>query len=90
MSAQLAGILDAIAAGPNLGGLCAWQWDLFDDTDNPAAIEQAVELCRQCPVLARCAEWSADYSPHDLSGVVAGQVRPWSPRSCKPKAQATR
>jgi Transcription factor WhiB len=86
VSAQLDAILDAFAAGPDLHrGLCAWQWDLFDSTDDPLAVERAVELCRQCPVLTQCAEWSAAYSPHDLSGVVAGQVRPWSPQR-KPKA----
>jgi hypothetical protein len=82
----LDGLLDAIAAGPNLErGLCVSQWELFDDTDDPAAVEQATALCSECPVLAVCASWSAGFSANDLSGVVAGEVRPWS-QSRKRKA----
>jgi hypothetical protein len=76
VSKQLAGILDAIAAAPDLRGLCAWQWDLFDQVDDPAAVEQAIGLCRQCPVLAQCAQWVASLPPRRRPvGVVAGVVR---------------
>jgi len=76
----LAGVLGAIAAAPSLErGLCVNLWDTFDATDDPAAVEKAKSLCQQCPVLARCAEWSARYDDNQLSGIIAGQVREWSP-----------
>jgi hypothetical protein len=84
---MLEGLLDAIAAAPPLEqGLCVGNWDLFDNVDLPDA---ALKLCRQCKVRAQCAEWSAAFDNHTLSGVVAGHVRPWEPRRSKPRAIAT-
>jgi hypothetical protein len=76
MSTQLAGIIEALAGAPDLRGLCAWQWDLFDNTDDPAAVELALSLCGQCKVLAQCAEYVASLPArkHPV-GVVAGEVR---------------
>jgi hypothetical protein len=78
MSAQLAGILEAIAGAPALDrGLCIGQWDLFDNTEDPAAVDQAIELCGQCSVRTRCAEYVASLPPRRRPvGVVAGIVRP--------------
>lgn len=77
MSGQLDRLLAAIGAAPDLErGLCAWQWDLFDNTEDPAAVEQAVELCRQCPALNRCSDWLAGLPPRRRPiGVIAGVVR---------------
>lgn len=70
---QLDSLLDAISAAPALErGLCVGQWDLFDSTDEPAAVEQAIELCGQCSVRARCAEYVASLPPRKRPvGVVA-------------------
>jgi len=58
MSAPLAGVLDAIGAGPDLRrGLCVWSWHIFDEVDDPVIIDQAIALCRQCCVLGKCSEW---------------------------------
>jgi Transcription factor WhiB len=77
MSAQLAGIIEALAGAPNLErGLCVWNWHLFDETDDPAAVDQAIGLCRQCPVLAQCAEYVASLPARKRPvGVIAGEVR---------------
>ena len=65
--------LGDIANGPDLEeGLCIGNWDLFDDVDLP---DEALALCRQCRVLARCTDWAATLSDRQLSGVVAGVVR---------------
>jgi hypothetical protein len=69
----LDGWLDAIGNAPDLEhGLCVGNWDLFDDVDLP---DEALALCRQCGVLARCTEWASTLSDRQLSGVVAGEVR---------------
>jgi hypothetical protein len=88
---MLAGILDAIAAAPDLSrGLCAWNWDLFDAVDEPAAVEKAKSLCQQCRVLAQCAEWSDALPPNALHGVVAGRRYEWAPsrRKWQPPRQS--
>jgi Transcription factor WhiB len=49
---------------------------LFDDYDDPAAIDQAIELCGQCQVRAQCESWVASLTPRKRPvGVVAGIVR---------------
>lgn len=89
-AAALAGILGAIGAGPDLAGArCIGQWELFDQTDDPGMTDRARSLCAQCPVLARCRSWSATLSNRELSGTVAGTVRPWDPRSTRSKAVAS-
>jgi hypothetical protein len=76
MSAQLVGILEALAGAPDLNGLCAWQWDLFDNTDDPAAVDQAIGLCRQCSCLDKCRTWYESLPPRRRPlGVVAGVIR---------------
>jgi len=90
MSANaLAGILDAISAAPDLRrGLCVGHWSLWDATDDPATIELTTQMCLRCPVLDRCRDWSATLTHRQLSGVVAGVVRPWSPSSDRQQATA--
>src|SRR5271165_187673 len=67
-------------------GLCVGQWDLWDEDADPGVAEQAVSLCLECPVLGRCREWAATLTNRELSGVVAGIVRPWSPTRSKAAA----
>jgi hypothetical protein len=73
----LDGIIEAIGAALALErGLCVGQWDLFDSTDDPAAVDLALSLCDQCKVRARCAEYVASLSPRNRPiGVIAGTVR---------------
>jgi Transcription factor WhiB len=87
VSAYLADLLNAIRSAPNLErGLCIGQWDLFDQTDDPGITDLAQSLCAQCPVLARCRSWAATLDNRQLSGVVAGVVRPWEPGSRRKEA----
>jgi len=90
MSANaLAGLLGAISAAPDLRrGLCVGNWRDFDQTDNPAVAEACLDLCRRCGVLSQCRDWSSNFSNRELSGVVAGRVRPWSPSSDRKAATA--
>jgi len=90
MSANaLAGLLEAISAAPDLRhGLCVDRWDLWDEADDPATIELTTRMCLRCPVLDRCREWSSQFTNRQLSGVVAGTVRPWSPSSDRKAATA--
>jgi len=90
MSANaLAGLLGAISAAPDLRhGLCVSNWDLWDQTDDAATIELTTRMCLRCPVLDRCRDWSATLTHRQLSGVVAGVVRPWSPSSDRKAATA--
>ncbi len=83
----LAGLLDAIPAAPPLErGRCIDQWDLFDATDDPAAVELAIQLCQECPVLNRCREW-VDSLPKSKRpiGVCGGVVN--TPPKTRKKAQ---
>jgi len=85
----LAGMLAAIGAAPDLRrGLCVGNWSLWDATDDPAIVDHCVRQCRRCPVLDRCRDWSATLTHRQLSGVVAGVVRPWSPSSDRQRATA--
>jgi hypothetical protein len=79
---QLAGILDAIAAAPALErGLCVGHWDLWDATDDPAAVDHAVRLCLECPVLTSCRQY-VDSLPKSKRppGVVAGELHTGTPK----------
>jgi hypothetical protein len=87
MTATLADLLSAIRGAPNLErGLCVGQWDLWDSADDPIMTARAVSLCWECPVLPQCGEWAAGLTNRELSGVVAGVVRPWEPRSTRRRA----
>lgn len=87
MTAILADLLAAIGNGPNLErGLCVGHPDLWDAVDDPGLADHAAALCLECPVLIDCREWSSELSNRQLSGVVAGVVRPWDPRSTRAKA----
>jgi len=90
MSANaLAGLLGAISAAPDLRhGLCVSNWDLWDQTEDAGIVDHCVRQCLRCPALAQCREWSSQFSNRELSGVVAGRVRPWSPSSDRKAATA--
>lgn len=69
-------LYSALGRLPRLAGaMCRGRHTLFDDTDLP---DEALQLCRRCPVLADCERWldslNADQRPY---GVIAGTVRPW-------------
>jgi hypothetical protein len=77
------GVLDALHAAPDLrDGLCIWQWDLFDETDDPAAVEHAISLCQQCPVLSRCRDYVESLPPSNRPFGTTAAVcrRPRKPR----------
>ena len=65
--AAVAGIVRAIATGPDLsGGLCA-QTDpavWYPEKGGVVQARLAVKLCRQCPVRRRCLEYALDSEPH--------------------------
>lgn len=73
-------LLAAIGGPPQLrGALCVGRHQLFDATgDDPAARqrqEQAIALCRQCPVLLACTRWVDSLAPHHRPlGTVAARV----------------
>jgi hypothetical protein len=85
-----------IASAPDLReGNCVGRWSLFDQADNPLAVEQATELCLgvpdaqpPCSVLDECRAWSRQLNNREVCGILAGKARPWSPRSCVSPAQA--
>lgn len=74
-------ILAAILAGtPRLpGAACRDHVGLYDaaaDGDRDAA-QQAIEICRRCPVLETCARWISDTHPRrPPPGVWAAQYQP--------------
>jgi hypothetical protein len=87
MTTTLGDLFGAMRRAPDLErGLCVGQWDIFDETDDFGITDMAQELCARCPVLARCRSWSATLDNRQLSGVVAGVVRQWEPRSSRRKA----
>jgi hypothetical protein len=80
-TAQFASLLGALAAAPDLeGASCVGHAEMFDITDDPAVTAVTQRICAECPVLARCRDWSAGFTNRELSGVVAGAIRPWEPR----------
>jgi hypothetical protein len=79
VSNTLADWLSAIFVAPDLGdAACIGLSDLFDATDDPVAVEQAVDICRGCAARQRCRDWLATQPPNAVSGVVAGEVLRWS------------
>jgi Transcription factor WhiB len=90
-AAMLEQLFAALRGIPRLpGALCVTDPELWDNTDDPVVAEQAAELClHRCPALSDCAAWSSTLSNRELSGVVAGVIRPWEPRSTGPKAAAS-
>jgi hypothetical protein len=80
-------LLAALAAAPDLrSARCIGQYDIFDEVDDAGLTELAQSLCAQCPVLTQCRSWAATLDNRQLSGVGAGVVRPWEPRSLRAKA----
>lgn len=77
----LVGILGGVPALP--GAACRDHVALFDraaDGDRVAA-QQAIEICRRCPVLGACAQWIADaYPRRPPPGVWAARFQ--STRTC--------
>lgn len=76
MNGQLAGMLDAIGAGPDLSrGTCVGRWDEWDEVEDQAVIDRTVALCLKCKVLDRCRQW-IETTPvsRRASGVLAGEV----------------
>lgn len=51
--------------------------ELFDETTDPVAIDEAIRTCDACPALTRCAAWVATLPDSYVSGVVAGKVYTW-------------
>lgn len=73
-------LLAALGYPPRLAGAaCVGRHQLFDATgDDPASRhrqEQAIALCRQCPVLLPCTRWLDSLPPHQRPlGTVAARV----------------
>jgi hypothetical protein len=87
-------LLSSLAGTPAFpGARCRGKHHLFDPAgvDEPITVveqrhAQAAGLCLGgCPALDRCRSWAQTLTNHELSGVIAGEVRPWS-QSRKPKA----
>ena len=53
---------------------CRGRHDVFN-TDDSAAIAEAVRICRRCPALGSCREWSNTLPRNRIHGVVAGRRR---------------
>lgn len=75
------------------GAACQGRSDLFDaEHQTPTVYEAATELCRTCPVRAKCWEWS---SRAKVSGIVASTTnrphtyRPTGPEGDHIKTMAT-
>lgn len=64
------------------GAACAGRWELFDDAEpgeDPDQVRyrhvEAARICRTCPVLDRCREWSESLpGKHRPPGVLAGCI----------------
>jgi hypothetical protein len=78
MNDMLAGFFGALLGGEDLSeAACRGRWELFDNTDDPVVIAEAVETCQQCPVLERCRDWADGLPDSHVTGVVAGELRTW-------------
>ncbi len=93
---QLANLLGAISAAPNLpGAKCAGRHDLFDESGKNEDAEvvrqrhtQAAALCHTCPALAGCRAWYDSLSRwRRPPGVVAGH-KPLIIRTGRPRANS--
>jgi hypothetical protein len=87
-------LLGALAGIPPLpGALCRGQWNLFDEANDPGAIEAATRTCELCPALDRCRQWVNGLPPRNRpTGVVAGQLHPLPvgrPKSNQPTMKGT-
>jgi hypothetical protein len=71
-------LLSALAGVPAMpGALCRGQWAIFDEANDPGAIEAAIEICNLCPEMSRCGEWLDSLPQRQRpQGVVAGALRP--------------
>ncbi|MDI3314491.1 MAG: hypothetical protein QJR12_09480 [Mycobacterium sp.] len=57
------------------GARCVGRHELFDETDDPAAVEYALNTCRSCPALAACRSWfDALPAGERPAGVTAGRL----------------
>jgi hypothetical protein len=55
VNTMLDDLLDALAGAPRLpGAACVGESELFDETDDPSAIDLAVRICHGCPALFAC------------------------------------
>ncbi|WP_454162876.1 WhiB family transcriptional regulator [Gordonia iterans] len=84
-------LAELLADQPDLTeAACRGQWALFDPAGEDEDLEQAAarqhraaNLCRSCPTLAACRDWSDRIPPkHRPPGVLAGvipQARPGRP-----------
>ncbi|WP_298442818.1 WhiB family transcriptional regulator [Gordonia sp. (in: high G+C Gram-positive bacteria)] len=68
---------------PDLSGAaCSGRWELFDEAEPGEDLDQvryrhaeAAQICRACPVLDDCREWSANLpGKHRPPGVLAGVI----------------
>jgi hypothetical protein len=70
-----------LRSAPDLrGARCAGRWDLFDaEQDDPEdrawAVERAIQICGDCPVLGPCTAYVDGLKPSRRPpGVVAGRL----------------
>jgi hypothetical protein len=57
---------------------------IMDAVDDPA---EALRICARCPELASCRDWLATTGRNTVTGVVAGQVRPFG--HIRPRREAS-
>lgn len=94
MPATWQGLADALSAAPDFeGAACVGRWPLFDppdDGESRASVQErheiAVQVCRQCPALEACREWSLTEKP--TGAVVAGTI-PATPKRGRPTSAET-
>lgn len=73
----VAAIAAIVRGTPKLpGALCRGHSDTFDGDDEETA-EHAAAICRRCPALQPCSEWSGTLPHNQAAGVLAGQYREW-------------
>ena len=58
---------------PLAGAACTGHPELFDLDATPEQHEEATQICGQCPVAQKCAEWAAAHRK-SVSGVIAGSL----------------
>lgn len=56
-------------------GACIGKADVMHPSQDPAELQQALDLCHRCPVLAECRDWVLSIPLHlGPGGVVAGMT----------------